>query len=77
MRRAGRVRQDDDPVLEWCLGAAVGKADRRGYLCPAEARPERKIGAAVALMVALSRAQASDVDPQPSIPGFFDDPLSA
>jgi phage terminase large subunit-like protein len=36
--RAGRLRHDGNPVLEWCLGNVVGKADRRGNLYPAKQR---------------------------------------
>jgi phage terminase large subunit-like protein len=32
--RAGPLRHDGNPVLEWCLGNVVGKADRRGNLYP-------------------------------------------
>jgi phage terminase large subunit-like protein len=38
----------------------VGKPDRRGNLYPAKQRPERKIDAAVALMMAVGRAMAED-----------------
>ena len=38
----------------------VGKPDRRGNLYPAKQRPERKIDAAVALMMAVGRATAED-----------------
>ena len=44
------------PVLGWCVGNVVGEADRRGNLYPAKARSERKINAAVALMIAIGRA---------------------
>ena len=37
--RAGRLRHDGHPVLEWCLGNVVGKADRRGNLYPTKSRP--------------------------------------
>ncbi len=47
--RAGRLRHDGDPVLEWCVGNVVGRPDRRGNLYPAKQRPEQKIDAAVAL----------------------------
>jgi phage terminase large subunit-like protein len=56
--RAGRLRHGGNPVLEWCLGNVVGKADRRGNLYPAKARPERKTDAAVALLMAIGRAMA-------------------
>jgi phage terminase large subunit-like protein len=35
--RSGRLRHDDNPVLEWCLGNVVGEADRRGKNCGAGA----------------------------------------
>jgi phage terminase large subunit-like protein len=28
--RAGRLRHDDNPVLEWSLSNVVGKVDKRG-----------------------------------------------
>ena len=58
--RAGRLRHDGDPVLEWCVGNVVGRPDRRGNLYPAKQRPEQKIDAAVALMMAVGRAMAED-----------------
>ena len=54
--RSGRLRHDDYPVLEWCLGKVVGKASRRGNLYPTKQRPDEKIHAAVALTMALGRA---------------------
>jgi phage terminase large subunit-like protein len=47
--RAGRLRHDGNPVLEWCLGNVVGKADRCGNLYPTKQRPDQKIDATVAL----------------------------
>ena len=40
----------------------VGKADGRGNLYPPEQGPEQKIDAAVALMMAVERAMAEDVN---------------
>ena len=62
MRRAERVRDHPDPALGWCLGNVVGKRDRRGNLYPAKQRPEQKIDAAVALMMAVGRAMAEDAN---------------
>jgi phage terminase large subunit-like protein len=42
-----------DPILEWCLGNVVGKADRRGNLYPTKQRSDQKIDAAIALMMAI------------------------
>ena len=41
-----------------CPGNVVGKADRRGDMYPAKARPERKTDAVVALLMAIGRAMA-------------------
>jgi phage terminase large subunit-like protein len=60
--RSGRLHHDGHPVLEWCLGNVVGKADRRGDLYPTKQRPEQKIDAAVALMMAMGRAMIEDHD---------------
>jgi phage terminase large subunit-like protein len=74
--RAGRLRHDGDPVLEWCMGNVVGRPDRRGNLYPAKQRPEQKIDAAAALMMAVGRAMAED-EGQGSLDDFLRDPLFA
>lgn len=53
--RAGGIQHDGNPVLEWCLGNVVGKADR-----PTKQRPNQKIDAAVALIMAIARAMVDD-----------------
>ncbi|MFZ6762227.1 terminase large subunit [Pseudoroseomonas sp. WGS1072] len=53
---AGRIRHDGNPVLEWCLGNVVGHYDARGNVYPRRARPEQKIDAAMALIMAMGRA---------------------
>ena len=58
--QSGRLRDDGHPVLEWCLGNVVGKADRRGNLYPTKSRLGQKIDAAVALMLAVGRALVVD-----------------
>jgi phage terminase large subunit-like protein len=68
-----RMRHDDNPVLEWCLGNVVGKADRRGNLYPTKQRPDQKIDAAVAVMMALGRAMTEDENT--GIDGFLSNPL--
>jgi phage terminase large subunit-like protein len=72
--RAGRLRHDGNPVLEWCLGNVVGKADRRGNLYPTKQRSDQKIDAAVALMMAIGRAM-SEEDPIAGLDGFLANPL--
>jgi phage terminase large subunit-like protein len=60
--RSGRLRHDGNPVLAWCVGNVVGKADRRANLYPTKQRPEQKIDAAVALMMAVGRAMSDGGD---------------
>ena len=72
--RFGRLRHDGSPVLEWCLGNVVGKADRRGNLYPTKQRPEQKIDAAVALMMAMGRAMIEDEDAK-GLEGFLTIPI--
>jgi phage terminase large subunit-like protein len=71
--RSGRLQHDGSPVLEWCVGNVVGKPDRRGNRYPAKQRPEQKIDAAVALMMAVGRAMADDG--QGDIMDFLRDPI--
>ena len=74
--RSGRLRHDGDPVLEWCVGNVVGRPDRRGNLYPAKQRPEQKIDAAIALMMAVGRAMAEDTN-EGDLTDFLRNPLIA
>ena len=74
--RSGRLRHDGDPMLEWCVGNVVGRPDRRGNLYPAKQRPEQKIDAAVALMMAIGRAMAEDTN-EGDLTDFLRNPLIA
>jgi phage terminase large subunit-like protein len=59
--------------LEWCSGNLVTKADRRGNLYPTKQRPDQKIDAAVAVMMALGRAMTEDTNG--GIDEFLSNPL--
>jgi phage terminase large subunit-like protein len=74
--RSGWLRYDGNPALEWCVGNVVGRPDRRGNLYPAKQRPEQKIDAAVALMMAAGRAMAEDTN-EGDLTDFLRDPLVA
>jgi hypothetical protein len=47
-------------VLTWCIGNVVGTADRRRNLYPTKSRPDQKIDAAVALMMAMGHVNHSN-----------------
>jgi phage terminase large subunit-like protein len=72
--RVGRLRHADNPVLTWCIGNVVGKADRRGNLYPTKSRPDQKIDAAVALMMAVDRAIVEDEQAK-GLYGFLANPI--
>ena len=79
--RAAPVRAAGDAAgaALWppCLGNVVGKADRRGNLYPAQARPERKIDPAVALLMAVGRAMAEGDGGTVDLDAFLADPAFA
>ena len=70
---SGRLHHDGDPVLAWCVGDVVGQEDRRGNLFPTKQR-DGKIDAAVALLMAIGRVQASD-DGSADIDAFLLNPV--
>jgi phage terminase large subunit-like protein len=57
--QAGRLAHDGNPVLEWCIGNVVGRYDARGNVYPRKTRPENKIDAAVASIMAIGRCMAA------------------
>ncbi len=56
------------------MGNVVGKADRRGNLFPAKVR-DAKIDAAIALLMAIGRAQASESDGAADLDAFVLNPV--
>ena len=72
--RSGRLAHDGNPVLAWCIGNVVGQEDRRGNLFPAKVR-ENRIDAAVALLMAIGRAQASGSSGAADITAFLLNPV--
>ena len=58
--RAHRLVHDGNPVLEWCIGNLVGRRyHARANVYPRKARPEQKIDAAIALIMAIARCMAA------------------
>jgi phage terminase large subunit-like protein len=54
----GRVHHNGDPVLTWCLSNLLTRETGAGnYQMPTKARPENKIDAAIALLIAICRAR--------------------
>ncbi|MFK4047244.1 terminase large subunit [Roseomonas mucosa] len=68
-----RLRHDGNPVLEWCIGNVVGHYDARANVYPRKSRPEQKIDAAVALIMAIGRAMNEEAVPDMS--SFLSQPM--
>lgn len=62
--RAGRLQHDGNGPLTWCVGNVVGHYDARSNVYPRKARPENKIDAATALIMAIARCLT---EPGPSV----------
>ena len=72
--RSGRLVHDGTPVLAWCISNVVWQEDRRGNLFPTKQR-DGKIDAAVALLMAIGRVQASESGGTEDITAFLLDPV--
>ena len=55
---AHRIAHDGNPVLDGASGNVVGRYDARANVYPRKARPEQKIDAAIALIMAIARCMA-------------------
>jgi phage terminase large subunit-like protein len=62
--RAGRLHHDGNGPLTWCIGNVVGHYDARSNVYPRKPRPENKIDAATALIMAIARCLT---EPGPSV----------
>ena len=58
--RSGRLRHDENPVLEWCISNVVGRYDARGNVYPRKEREENKIDGAIALIMTIGRATVAE-----------------
>ena len=52
----GRLHHDGNPLLRWCVGNVIARADRNGNIAPDRENDGKKIDAAVALINAMVRA---------------------
>lgn len=56
----GRLHHNGDPVLKWCMCNVVVKPDAKENIFPRKTSPQKKIDAAVGLIIAASRAMHYD-----------------
>lgn len=63
---AARIEHDGDRIATWCLGNVEAKEDVRGNVFPRKPSSDRKIDAAVALIMAVGLAQAASIAPGPA-----------
>jgi len=57
--QGGRLQHTGAGPLTWCIGNVVGHYDARGNVYPRKTRPENKIDAAVALIMAIARTMTT------------------
>ena len=72
--KSGRFHHDGNPILGWMMGNVVSKEDANSNVFPRKETNAKKIDGAVALLMAISRAQflASD---DAGNNGFYDNPI--
>jgi phage terminase large subunit-like protein len=68
----GRFHYDGDPVLAWAISNVVCHRDRNDNLFPNKERFENKIDPATALLTALNRVMAQDIESDGSGISVFD-----
>ena len=76
-RLYGRPETPLAPLCSPRAWATWSKADRRGDLYPAKARPERKTDAAVAMLMAIGPAMAEDEGAATDLDAFLAHPVFA
>jgi phage terminase large subunit-like protein len=59
--RSEKIAHDNDECFAWQIGNVVGKEDAKDNVYPRKERPENKIDAAVALIMAMGRQMAATV----------------
>ena len=62
LMRERRIMHNGDPVLRWCIENVVGHYDARSNVYPRREDPSKKIDCAIALIMALGVAIASESD---------------
>ena len=62
--RGRRLVHNGSGPLTWCIGNVVGHYDARSNVYPRKQRPENKIDAATALIMAIARCMT---EPGPSV----------
>jgi phage terminase large subunit-like protein len=72
---AGRFHHDGNPAFVWMFSNVEVKEDRNENIFPRKLRPENKIDAAVATVVAMNRAMVSIAESD--INDFLDNPIFA
>ena len=59
----GRLHHDGNPVLRWCVGNVIARADRNGNIAPDREADAKKIDCAVALINAMVRGMLGGTQP--------------
>ena len=55
LTKAGRIHNDGNPAMTWCIANAAVKEDENEHLRPVKTEPRKRIDGVVAAVTALSR----------------------
>lgn len=69
--RAGKIAHDGDPVMTWMISNVVAKEDAKDNVYPRKERPENKIDAVVALIMALAQCMSGEQERPKDYQMFF------
>lgn len=56
----GRFHHDGNEITSWCMSNMVARTARKGLMAPIKQKPHQKIDGAIAAIMAMARACASD-----------------
>ena len=68
----GRFHHDGNPVMAWMMSNVTAKVDANENVFPRKEKPGNKIDGPVALIMAMNRALAEDVESDTVSEGFFE-----
>ena len=58
--RDGRFHHDGNEITAWCMSNMVVKPAKKGLVSPIKSKPHQKIDGAIAAIMAIGRACATD-----------------
>jgi len=67
----GRLHHDGNEITAWCMSNMVSRPAKKGLMSPIKQKPHQKIDGAIAAIMAVARACATDYDKPKEYQMFF------